>query len=91
MRFDTGGPNGRGTVDLSVSPARVGYNDIDINVLDPNGRPEQIAELDAALLLAAPQIGPLPVRVIVLPSLSDLSVMVVVKSSPLGAITIEPA
>jgi copper transport protein len=62
--FDTGGPNGRGTVSLSVSPARVGYNDIDIAVLDPAGRPDQVAEVDAALLLAERQLGPLPVRVI---------------------------
>ncbi len=63
-RFDTGGPNGRGTVSLSVLPARVGYNDIDIDVFDPAGRPEQVSEVDAALLLAAQQIGPLPVQVI---------------------------
>jgi copper transport protein len=64
MSYDTGGPDGHGTVDLSVSPARVGYNDIDIDVRNPAGQPAQLAEVDAAFVLAARQIGPLPVRVI---------------------------
>jgi copper transport protein len=35
--FDTGGPNGRGTVGLTMDAGRVGYNTIHLDVLDAGG------------------------------------------------------
>lgn len=62
--FDAGGPAGRGTVRLAVDPARVGYNTIHLDVLDAGRQPVRLPEVDAAFLLPAAALGPLPVQLI---------------------------
>ena len=49
---------------LAIDPAKVGYNTVHLDVLDPGGRPEQVPEVDAGFLLPARQLGPLPVRLV---------------------------
>ncbi|HEU5268827.1 MAG TPA: copper resistance protein CopC [Jatrophihabitans sp.] len=59
--FDTGGPNGKGSVQIYVDPARPGSDAVHIEVVAPDGSPEQVAQLTAGLSLTAQQLGPLPV------------------------------
>jgi copper transport protein len=61
MPFDTGGPDGKGTVRIDIDPARVGSNELHIYVQRPNGRAFDIPEVDIAFTLEAKNIGPLPV------------------------------
>lgn len=61
VAFDTGGPSGTGTVNLIVDPAKVGANAIHLYILTATGQEEQVAQVQAALLLPAQQLGPLPV------------------------------
>ncbi len=60
VAFDTGGPGGSGTVHVSVIPARLGPNQLRLDVTDASGRPYTPAEIDAAFTLPARGIGPLP-------------------------------
>lgn len=61
VAFDTRGPHGTGRIDVVVTPARLGSDSFHVSVLGPNGAPEVIPELRAALRLPARAIGPLPV------------------------------
>jgi copper transport protein len=60
-QFDTGGPGGTGTVDVAVTPARLGGNQVTMTFDTPAGRAFAPAGVQAALLLPARNIGPLPV------------------------------
>jgi copper transport protein len=60
-QFDTGGPNGTGTVDVAVTPARLGGNQVTMTFDTPAGRAFVPAQVQAALFLPARNIGPLPV------------------------------
>ncbi|WP_370365890.1 copper resistance protein CopC [Catenulispora sp. GP43] len=59
--FDTGGPNGKGTVQVFVSPAKAGTDLVHIEVVSPSGEPEAVPELTATLSLPDRQLGPLPI------------------------------
>ncbi|MEY9892732.1 copper transport protein [Catenulispora sp. MAP12-49] len=59
--FDTGGPNGKGSVQIFVSPAKAGTDLVHIEVVAPSGEPEAVPQLTATLSLPDRQLGPLPV------------------------------
>ncbi|MEU7281290.1 copper resistance protein CopC [Streptomyces sp. NPDC045431] len=61
LLFDTGGVNGKGTVRISLTPARSGANALHVFVDGANGRPLDVPELKVSFTLDAQQIGPLPV------------------------------
>ncbi|MFI8517383.1 copper resistance CopC/CopD family protein [Streptomyces sp. NPDC085481] len=61
LPFDTGGVDGKGTVQLTLDPGRTGANALHIYVLRPNGRPLDVPEVKVAFTLKEKQIGPLPV------------------------------
>ncbi|MEV6582180.1 copper resistance protein CopC [Streptomyces sp. NPDC051582] len=60
LPFDTGGPNGKGSVRVEVDPGRVGANSLHVWVDDPQGQPLDIPEIKVAFTLPAKDIGPLP-------------------------------
>ncbi|WP_194921854.1 copper resistance CopC/CopD family protein [Catenulispora rubra] len=59
--FNTGSANGTGTVDVTLDPARVGADQMQITVLDKAGKPESVPEVDASLALPAQQLGPIKI------------------------------
>ncbi|MGW5587300.1 copper resistance CopC/CopD family protein [Streptomyces sp. NPDC003857] len=59
--FDTGGQDGKGTVEVTLDPARVGANEMHLYVVRPNGRAFDVPEVKVAFTLEAKSIGPLPV------------------------------
>ncbi|MGW7263121.1 copper resistance CopC/CopD family protein [Streptomyces sp. NPDC054842] len=59
--FDTGGQDGRGSVRLTLDPARVGGNDLHLFAERPNGKAFDVPEVKIAFTLGAKDIGPLPV------------------------------
>jgi copper transport protein len=61
QRFDTGGPGGTGTVAVTVTPARLGGNQVTLTLDTPAGRAYAPAQVQAALFLPARNVGPLPV------------------------------
>ncbi|MFD7981212.1 copper resistance CopC/CopD family protein [Streptomyces sp. NPDC059071] len=61
LPFDTGGVDGKGTVQLTLDPGRVGANALHIYVLRPNGRGLDVPEVKVAFTLKEKNIGPLPV------------------------------
>ncbi|MET8503815.1 copper resistance protein CopC [Streptomyces sp. NPDC004787] len=61
LPFDTGGVDGKGTVQLTLDPGRTGANALHIYVLRPNGRALDVPEVKVSFTLAAKDIGPLPV------------------------------
>ncbi|MFJ5530410.1 copper resistance CopC/CopD family protein [Streptomyces sp. NPDC093261] len=61
MPFDTGGQDGKGTVEVTLDPARVGENEMHIYVVRPNGKAFDVPEVKVAFTLEAKSIGPLPV------------------------------
>ncbi|MEU9096656.1 copper resistance protein CopC [Streptomyces sp. NPDC048361] len=61
LPFDTGGQNGKGTVELTLDPGRTGANDLHVYLVDPSGKPKDAPEVKVAFTLAAKSVGPLPV------------------------------
>ncbi|WP_371791487.1 copper resistance protein CopC [Streptomyces sp. NBC_01471] len=61
LPFDTGGPKGKGTAALELTPGRSGSNELHLFVDDPAGKPYDVPEVRIALTLKAKKIGPLPV------------------------------
>ncbi|WTL22786.1 copper resistance protein CopC [Streptomyces sp. NBC_01506] len=59
--FDTGGANGKGTLRLTLDPARSGNNLMHVWIDDPAGKPMDVPEVKVAYTLKSEQIGPLPV------------------------------
>ena len=62
VAFDSGGPNGKGSVQIFVSPAKAGSDLVHIEVVNPSGEPEVVPELTATMSLPARQLGPLPMN-----------------------------
>lgn len=60
--FDTGGPGGRGDVNVRVAPARIGPNQLFVKVTDSAGRPYRAQQVQAALTLPGNGFGRLPVQ-----------------------------
>ncbi|WP_327176757.1 copper resistance protein CopC [Streptomyces sp. NBC_01335] len=61
LPFDTGGLNGKGTVQLDMDPGRTGANDLHLWIEDGKGTALDVPEVRIALTLEAKDIGPLPV------------------------------
>lgn len=61
VSFDTGGPGGKGTVGVTVTPDRLGPNQVRLSLTDTAGRPYQPAQVQASLSLPGRDLGPLPV------------------------------
>ncbi|MFB7254089.1 copper resistance CopC/CopD family protein [Streptomyces nojiriensis] len=60
LPFDTGGPNGKGSVRLELDPGRVGANTLHLWADSANGTPFDLPEIKVAFTLPAKDIGPLP-------------------------------
>lgn len=60
--FDTGSANGKGTVNMTLDPARVGIDTLHLYILGPTGQQEAVPEVTALLSLPAQDLGPLPVK-----------------------------
>ncbi|MER6445875.1 hypothetical protein DEJ51_16150 [Streptomyces venezuelae] len=60
LPFDTGGPNGKGTVRLELDPGRVGANTLHLWSESADGTPFDLPEIKIAFTLPAKDIGPLP-------------------------------
>jgi copper transport protein len=63
LTFDTGGPNGTGSLDVRVDPARTGPDTLRVTVRAPDGAARDVPELRAELTLPARHLGPLAVPV----------------------------
>ncbi|MFD2119018.1 CopD family protein [Streptomyces cirratus] len=61
LPFDTGGPQGKGTVRLELTPGRVGANGLHLWAEAPDGQPLDLPEVKVSFTLPAKEIGPLPV------------------------------
>ncbi|MFJ7900383.1 copper resistance CopC/CopD family protein [Streptomyces sp. NPDC096198] len=61
MPFDTGGQDGKGTMEVTLDPARVGNNEMHIYVVRPGGKAFDVPDVEVALTLKAKSIGPLPI------------------------------
>ena len=59
--FDAGGANGKGSVQIFLSPAKVGTDTVHVEVLAPSGAPLEVPQLTATVSLPDRQLGPLPV------------------------------
>ncbi|MGW3328137.1 copper resistance CopC/CopD family protein [Streptomyces virginiae] len=60
LPFDTGGPNGKGSVRLELDPGRVGANTLHLWSESADGAPFDLPEIKVAFTLPAKDIGPLP-------------------------------
>jgi copper transport protein len=61
VAFDTGGPGGRGSLGATVTPARLGANQVRVSITGSAGRPYRPQQVQAALSLPARHLGPLSV------------------------------
>ncbi|MFE6907306.1 copper resistance CopC/CopD family protein [Streptomyces erythrochromogenes] len=61
LPFDTGGPNGKGSVRLELDPGRVGANTLHLWADTDGGQPFDLPEVKVSFTLPAKDIGPLPV------------------------------
>jgi len=61
VAFDTGGPGGRGSIALTVTPARLGANQVRVSITGSAGGPYRPQQIQAALSLPARHLGPLSV------------------------------
>ncbi|QHY96731.1 Copper transport protein YcnJ precursor [Streptomyces sp. S4.7] len=99
--FDTGGANGKGTVRLTLDPARSGDNLMHVWIDDPAGKPMDVPEVKVAYTLKSEQIGPLPVvparlapgrwsaSSVQIPMPGDWHLQVTVRTSDIDQTTIE--
>ncbi|MER6350022.1 copper resistance CopC/CopD family protein [Streptomyces sp. NPDC001595] len=60
--YDTGTPGGRGTVQITLDPARTGENSVQAVVFAPDGGLVTVPELRLSLTLDAQDIGPIDAR-----------------------------
>jgi copper transport protein len=63
LAYNTGGPSGAGTLDITIGPAQTGPNAIGITVHGPTGTTNDVAELDVELALPQRHLGPLSLPV----------------------------
>lgn len=61
VAFNTGGPGGRGSISVTVTPARLGSNQVSVSITGSAGRPYRPRQVQAALSLPARHLGPLSV------------------------------
>ncbi|MCW7941993.1 membrane protein [Streptomyces hygroscopicus] len=98
--FDTGGQDGKGTVQVTIDPARVGGNQMHVYVVRPNGKAFDVPEVKVEFTLAAKGIGPLPVapdRIatghwsaggVQIPMAGDWQIAVTVRTSDIDQVTV---
>ncbi|WP_406085585.1 copper resistance CopC/CopD family protein [Streptomyces virginiae] len=60
LPFDTGGPNGKGSVRLELDPGRVGANTLHLWSESADDTPFDLPEIKVAFTLPAKDVGPLP-------------------------------
>jgi copper transport protein len=60
--FNTGGPQGTGTVSVLVTPGKLGPNQIRLSVTNAKGQPYRPQQVEAALALPQRDLGPLQVK-----------------------------
>ncbi len=60
LPFNTGGPDGKGSVRLELDPGRVGANTLHLWSDSPDGTPLDLPEIKVSFTLPAKDIGPLP-------------------------------
>ncbi|MGX4690894.1 copper resistance CopC/CopD family protein [Streptomyces sp. JNUCC 63] len=60
--FDVGTPGGRGTVQITLVPGRVGQNAVEAVVYGPDGGLSSVPELRLSLSLPAQKIGPIDAK-----------------------------
>jgi len=60
--FNTGGPQGSGTISVLMTPDRLGPNQLRLTITTPSGQPYRPQQVQAALALPARNLGPLPVK-----------------------------
>ncbi|MBZ9638673.1 copper-binding protein, partial [Streptomyces sp. PSKA30] len=60
--FDVGTPNGRGKVQVELSPGRVGRNQVQAVVFGPDGGLSTVPELRITFTLRAQDVGPIDAR-----------------------------
>ncbi|MFE6482238.1 copper resistance CopC/CopD family protein [Streptomyces sp. NPDC057757] len=101
LPFDTGGEDGKGTVEVTLDPARVGGNEMHVFVVRPNGKAFDVPEVKVAFTLEAKDIGPLPVtpdRIatghwtaagVQLPIAGDWNIAVTVRTSDIDQATVD--
>jgi copper transport protein len=58
VALDTGAPGGRGSIARTVTPARLGSNQIRVPITGSAGRPYRPQQIQAALSLPARHLGP---------------------------------
>ncbi|WRZ91917.1 copper resistance protein CopC [Streptomyces sp. NBC_01007] len=98
--FDTGGEDGKGTVEVTLDPARVGGNEMHVFVVRPNGKAFDVPEVKVAFTLAAKDVGPLPVtpdrvatghwaaKGVQIPMAGDWKIAVTVRTSDIDQATV---
>ncbi|MFC8829410.1 copper resistance CopC/CopD family protein [Streptomyces sp. NPDC057137] len=99
--FDTGGAKGKGTLRLTLDPARPGANLMHVWIDGPDGKPMDVPEVKVAYTLKSEQIGPLPVvperlapghwstANVQIPMPGDWNLQVTVRTSDIDQTTIE--
>ncbi|ATL29001.1 Copper resistance protein D [Streptomyces formicae] len=99
--FDTGGQDGRGTVQLDLDPGRTGSNDLHIYVKRPNGSAFDIPEVKVSFTLESKDVGPLPVAPdhiatghwsasgVQIPMAGDWKIAVTVRTSDIDQVTVK--
>jgi copper transport protein len=63
IHFDTGGPDGKGTIHLVVVPPKVGVATMHLATVGEDGRPTDPDEVRAAAKLTDPDVGPITLKV----------------------------
>ncbi|MGH3487057.1 MAG: copper resistance protein CopC [Actinopolymorphaceae bacterium] len=61
--YDTGGPDGKGTIQLVVVPPKVGVTTMHLATVGKDGRPVDPVEISAAAKLTEPDVGPISLKV----------------------------
>ncbi|GAA1151163.1 copper resistance protein CopC [Streptomyces hebeiensis] len=101
LPFDTGGPNGKGTIRLTLDPATSGPNVMKVLTDGPDGKPLDTPEVRVAFTLTAKKIGPLPIvperaapgrwtaDPVLLPMPGDWRLQVTVRTSDIDQTTVE--
>ncbi|MFI7339300.1 copper resistance CopC/CopD family protein [Streptomyces sp. NPDC050085] len=100
LPFDTGGKDGKGTVQLDLDPGRTGNNEMHLYVVRPNGKAFDVPEVKIAFTLEAKKIGPLPVvpdhiatghwaaSGVQIPGAGDWKIAVTVRTSDIDQVTV---
>lgn len=101
LPFDTGGKNGKGTVEMDIDPGRTGANAVHVWIEGANGKAMDVPEVKLALTLKSKDIGPLPVVPVRLteghwtatglqiPMAGDWTVAATVRTSDIDQTTVE--